>query len=341
MSDIARRARVSKNTVSLALRHDPQIPPVTRQRIQKIAERLGYRKNPVVAHLMAQLRVDSSPRFQSTLGLLNANLDARAFTRHPTVPVYVEGCRRRAAELGYQLDEFWLHDPHLDGPRLNRILRTRNIRGVIVVGLMDGRRLPERFAPTWELFPSVVTGVSTRAPSLSFASVDHHLLALRAVESALALGYRRPGLALDTRIDDLVDGRFSSGFIIAQREVPASRRVNPFYFDPHAPGSPAHFQAWLRREKPDVILTLYTIVRQWIEDAGLKVPGDIALIQMERRRDRTDWAGMDQHSDVIGAAAVDMVIAMIHDNQSGIPLFPRATLIGSTWRDGSSCPPCG
>jgi LacI family transcriptional regulator len=334
MSDIARRARVSKNTVSLALRNNPQIPPATRQRIRKIADRIGYRKNPVVAHLMAQLRVDRSPRFQSTLGLLNANLDARAFTQHPTVPVYIEGCRQRAAELGYQLDEFWLHDPGLDGARLNR-----NIRGVIVVGLMDERRLPERFASTWDLFPSVVTGVSTRAPSLSFASVDHHLLALRAVESALALGYRRPGLALDARIDDLVDGRFSSGFLIAQRQVPASRRVQPFYFDPDAVESPAHFKTWLQREKPDVILTLYNIVRQWIEHAGLKVPRDIALIQMERRRWRTDWAGMDQHSDVIGAAAVDMVIAMIHNHQPGLPLFPRATLIGSTWRDGSSCPP--
>ena len=206
---------------------------------------------------------------------------------------------------------------------------------------MDERRLPSRFASTWELFPSVVTGVSTREPSLSFACVDHHLLALRAVESALALGYRRPGFALDARIDELVDGRFSSGFFIAQRQVPASRRVTPFYFAPDSSESPARFKAWLQKEKPDVILTLYHIVRQWIEDAGLKVPQDIALIQMERRRGRSDWAGMDQHSDVIGAAAVDLVIAMIHNNQAGLPLFPQATLIGSTWRDGSSCPARG
>ncbi len=34
MTDIARRAGVSKNTVSLALRHDPQIPAATRARIR-------------------------------------------------------------------------------------------------------------------------------------------------------------------------------------------------------------------------------------------------------------------------------------------------------------------
>ena len=50
-------------------------------------------------------------------------------------------------EGGYSLDEFWLHDKNLDGNRLNKILRTRNIRGVIVVGLMKENRLPDRFLP--------------------------------------------------------------------------------------------------------------------------------------------------------------------------------------------------
>ena len=41
MLDVARAANVSKNTVSLALRNDSQIPPSTRERIRKIAEELG------------------------------------------------------------------------------------------------------------------------------------------------------------------------------------------------------------------------------------------------------------------------------------------------------------
>ncbi len=338
MLDIARQAGVTKNTVSLALRNDPQIPAETRERIRKIADRLGYKKNPIVAHLMVQLRVGRSPRFQTTLALLNANLDARAFTRHPTVPVYVEGCRLRAAELGYSLDEFWLHDPTLDSARLHRILRARNIRGLIVVGLMNERHLPARFARTWEMYPAVVTGVRTQEPALSFACVDHHMLTLKAVENALALGYRRPGLVLDTRIDHLVDGRFTAGFFMAQRQLPVSRRTRPFYFASEEQGNATRFEAWLEREKPDVILSLYNVVRRWIEDTGMNVPRDIAVIQMERRRNHTEWAGMDQHNDVIGAAAVDMVIGMIHNNQSGIPLFPRATLIGSSWVDGETCP---
>lgn len=338
MTDIARKAGVSKNTVSLALRSDPQIPERTRRRIWAIAQRLGYRKNPTVAHLMVQLRTGRSPRYQPTLALLNANLDRRAFLRHPTVPVYVSGCRRRANELGYALDEFWLHDPDLDGERLNRILRARNIRGLIVVGLMTENRLPERFQPAWRAQATVVTGVRTHNPSLSFACVDHHMLIVTAIQKALELGYRRPALVLDSAIDRLVEGRFTAGLVIAQQRMVAAQRTRPFYFEPGFGDSVARFRSWLRREKPDVILTLYNIVRSWLDQSGIANPRDIGLIQLERRAGDTEWAGMNQHNDLIGEAAVDMVIAMLHNNESGIPAFPRATLIGGTWADGETCP---
>ena len=334
MTDIAKRAGVSKNTVSLALRNDPRIPSATRGRIRRIADKLGYRKNPTVAHLMVQLRANRTGSFQASLALLNANIDPKAFQRHPTVPTYVEGCRRRAAHLGYTLDEFWLHDPMLDGERLNKILLTRGIRGVIVVGLMRENHLPTRFYSTWENFPSVVTGVRTREPSLSFASTDQHMLTLRAFENVLRLGYERPALVLDHVIDRLIEGRFTSGMLIAQQALPVSRRVRPFYKVIEAREDPGLFRQWFEREKPDLILTLYNDVRRWVGAMGLRVPDDIGLAQLEWRKDHPDWAGMNQHNDVTGEAAVEMVISMIHNTERGIPVFPRGTFIGSTWVNG-------
>jgi len=204
MQDVAKVAGVSKNTVSLALRNSPEIPPTTRKRITLVAKRMGYRKNPTVAHLMTQLRRDALEGYKATLALINAHHQKNAFSRHPTIPSYVEGCRRRAHYSGYSLDEFWLHEEGLDGEKLDRIFRTRNIRGVIVTGLMKDNHLPERFLTVWEKYPSVVTGVRTREPALPFACTDHHMLAMRAVENALRLGYRRPALVLDGTIDRLV-----------------------------------------------------------------------------------------------------------------------------------------
>ena len=334
MARIARELGVSKNTVSLAIRHDPQIPPATRQRVIAGARRMGYTLNPVVSHLMAELRKSQTGPSRHTLALLNAHKTRDAFQRHPTIPAYVEGCRRRAAAQGYGIDMFWLQDPELDGRRLNRILKARGIRGLVVVGTMHDNHLPDRFAETWEQHACVVTGLRTHAPTLSFCCVDHHALVLEAVGQALRLGYRRPGLAIPSDIDRLVEGRFSSGMWIGQQELGPGERLAPFYEVDQAKTDPECFHRWLDRERPDVVFTLYNVIRRLVEARGLRVPRDIGLIQLERRVDEPEWAGMDQHNDLTGEAAVDMVISLLHNNEIGVPKFPRATLVEASWVPG-------
>lgn len=336
MASIAERAGVSKNTVSLALRHDAQIPLETRRRIERIAKSLGYTKNPVVAQLMTELRKAHPAGYRRTLALLNANQDPKAFKNHPTIPVYVEGCRRRAAFHGYKLDEFWLHDPKLNGDQLARVLRARGIRGVLIVGLMKENRLPERFAPLWSQQSCVVTGVRTHHPTLPFCCVDHHALVLEAVEQALTLGYRRPALVVDEHIDRLVDGRFSSGMWIGQQTLASAQRLPGFYAVDASRNDQTAFAAWMRAHQPDVIFTLYNFVRHWVEALGLQVPNDLGMIQLELRRGSEGWAGMEQHNDLTGEAAIDMLVGMLHNNEIGPPAFPRATLISGSWVPGKT-----
>lgn len=337
MADVARAAGVSKNTVSLALRGSPRLPEGTRQRIVALAEQMGYRHNATVAHLMAELRQQRSPRFQATLALINANEDKEAFSRHPTIPAYVQGCRMRARQLGYSLDEFWLHDPSMSCERLLGIFRTRNIRGAVVVGLMQSNRLPPAYAELWQAMPAVVTGVATRDPVLSFACTDHHALALAAFEKAMALGYRRPALVLDGVIDALIDGRFTAGFLTGQRKhIAASDRTLPFHDVAAARQDGEIFRRWFEEARPDVIFTLYHEVARWLSRLGIGVPEQVGLVQYEWRADHALWAGMDQRNDLVGEAALDMLISMVHRNESGIPAYPRATLIGSHWVDGET-----
>lgn len=336
LNDIARLVGFSKNTVSLALRGDPQIPEVTRERIRKAAEKLGYQPNAIVSHLMAQLRASRTTRLQAKLALVNANRDPDALRSHPTIPTYVQGCESRAAKLGYGFDRFWLHDPTLNAARWLRILHTRGIKGLVLVGLMDTNHLPESLRAVWEQLPTVVTGVRTREPALSFCSVDHHNLALIAFERALALGYRRPGLVLDDVIDALVERRFSAGYLTGQRSLPRKQHVPIFTQMPEAQKEPALFREWLDRYQPDVLFTLYNNVLAWLQASGRRVPKDIGVIQLEWRATRPEIAGMNQHNFVTGEAAVDMVVSQIHNNETGVQAFPRATLIGATWVEGAS-----
>ncbi len=335
LNDIAKALGYSKNTISLGLRGNPQIPPATRERIREAADRLGYRPNAVVSQLMAQLRSARTSRLQAKLALVNANLDRNAFSDHPTIPIYVEGCVGRAASLGYDFDRFWLHDPELTAERWLRILTTRGIKGLVLVGLMDTNHLPASLKPVWEKLPCVVTGVGTRDPDLSYSCVDHYSLALMAFERALSMGYERPGLVLDDVIDALVERRFSAGYHTGQRMLPRGQQI-PVFGDVNGPGRPEKFRERLDRHRPDVVFTLYNSVLGWIRTAGRRIPDDIGVIQLEWRASRPGIAGMNQHNRVTGEAAVDMVVSQIHNNETGVQDFPRATLIGATWVDGSS-----
>jgi LacI family transcriptional regulator len=335
LKDIALEMGYSKNTISLGLRGSPQIPPSTRMRIAAVAERMGYRPNAVVSQLMAQLRSARTSRLQAKIALVNANLDPTALQSHPTIPIYVEGCERRAASLGYDFDRFWLHDPDLTSDRLLRILTARGIKGMILVGLMDTNHLPAKLEAVWARIPCVVTGVRTRDPALSYCCVDHYNLALIAFERAIALGYKRPGLVLDDVIDALVERRFSAGYLTGQRMLPKAQQI-PVFSEVTGAGRPEMFRSWLKRHRPDVIFTLYNSVFGWLKAAGRKVPEDIGVIQLEWRLSRPDIAGMHQHNLVAGEAAVDMVVSQIHNNEPGVQEYPRATLIGATWVDGKT-----
>ena len=336
MRVIADQVGYSKNTVSLALRGHRSIPESTRDVIRKAADKLGYRPNAVVSHLIAQLRAGRSAQFQAKLALVNAHRDPKAFRTHATIPAYVRGCERRGLQLGYTFDHFWLHDPKLKAESWIRILRTRGIKGIIIVGLMDHNQLPPHLQAVWAAFPSVVTGVRTRDQALSFSCVDHHDLLIQAFERALALGYQRPALVIDERIDRLVEGRFSGAMLTAQQGLPAARRVPAFRHIEPARTDPKFFPRWLDRHRPDVLLSLYNIVFPWLKDHGLRVPQDIGVIQLEWRESHAEISGMNQHNDAVGEAAVDMVVGQIHRNESGIPDFPRATLIGASWVEGES-----
>ena len=53
---IADKAKVSRMTVSRALRNDPSIPRATCLKIQRIAKHTGYRPDPILTRLMETIR---------------------------------------------------------------------------------------------------------------------------------------------------------------------------------------------------------------------------------------------------------------------------------------------
>ncbi|MDP4720052.1 MAG: hypothetical protein NWS48_02385 [Akkermansiaceae bacterium] len=173
-------------------------------------------------------------------------------------------------------------------------------------------------------------------PTLPFVCVDHHRLSLTAFEEAVKLGYQRPGLVLDPVIDGLIEGRFSAGFLMGQHQLPKRRWVPPYYAAASQDELPASFQKWFDRYQPDIIFALYNNVKSWLEIMGKSIPGDVGLIQLEWRKDRPEWAGMNQHNDIAGQEAVNMLISRIHNGETGAPTFPVGTLVAASWIPGKT-----
>jgi DNA-binding LacI/PurR family transcriptional regulator len=292
---------------------------------------MGYRTNATVANLMAQLRASRTPKYQATLGLLNVSSDSRTLTGLCTFREWVKGCRERAEQLGYGLDPFWLHEPGISPSRLTKILDSRNIRGLVIAALLDRTGLPEEFDAIWKRFACVVVGVQPAWPPLNFSTNDQFSTALHAVQHLWNYGYRRIGLVLSPEVDAMVERRFSAGFWAALEGFEGSERLPAF---PFQPGREVSFRAWYRQHLPDAIVCVHDEVKKWIADMDLKVPEDVALAHLDRHEDLADWSGMYQNNTLVGAAAVDMLVGQLHRNEVGLPEFPKASFIQSTWVDG-------
>jgi LacI family transcriptional regulator len=338
LSDIAAITGLTKSAVSLALRHDPRIPTNTRIRIEEAAKQLGYRRNAVVAHLMSELRKQGDGAGGVGIALLNLNENPNAFRSHPTIPAYVQGCRARAEALGYLIDEFREPVIHMDGKRLLKILQARGLRGCILTGLMRSNHLPPSILPVIETLPCVITGLSTDIPKVPFACADHHAVAQLAIARSISSGRKRPALVLDRAIDALVQGRFTAGYLIGQRDLPSKDRIPPFYHSESGSKPPAAFASWFRRHRPDAILTLYHVIGEWLKALDVPIPNETALIQLESRPIGEHWAGVNQHNDRTGAAALDLLVQMIHAGETALSTSPRAVLIEPSWEAGETLP---
>src|SRR5688572_15026259 len=137
---IAKASGLAVATVSYALRNDPKIPAATIARVQAVAEKMGYRPNPRVAALMAHIRRARPVATGERIAFLwLARPDPYVRTH--------QGAKQRAEQLGYEMEDFVVRDRARDAPRLERILRTRRITGVVLSPLNPGE---SSFALDWD-----------------------------------------------------------------------------------------------------------------------------------------------------------------------------------------------
>jgi LacI family transcriptional regulator len=332
LRDIATRLDVSHTTVSRALHGDPRITPSVRQRVEEMARQLGYRPDPMLSALAQYRRGKHQTPIGAELAWINNWSNPKQLRTYREFDLYWRGAEAEAERCGFRLEEFLL-DKDLLAPRLEKILRARNIRGILIPPC--GRSAPDWESFHWDDFCIVRFGYSIATPRAHLVTSDQLTDGLIAFENMWTRGYRRIGLVTYAQAVT----RFSAGYFLGQTRCNATPRL-PMLVLPQnkEKEDQRQLRGWITRHRPDAILTDASALRELLESAGYHVPQHLGLATLSVLDGNAD-AGIDQNSEEIGKAAVQLVISLLHHNECGIPTVCRELLVEGRWVDGHTLPP--
>jgi len=335
LQDVAERAGVHRTTVSLALRDYPRLPLATRQRVQAIAKKLGYRANPLVTALMRSRRAGKMVK-HAVLAYVT-NHPTRFGWRPPETvqPDFFPGAVARAWELGYKLEHFWMAEPGMTPARFSNILSARGIHGVLI------GRLPvnlHQLDLAWERFSCVALGLTLESPRLHHVAENHFFTTRHAVQQCLDRGYRRIGFAFTTPNDyPRVGDRWLGGFLCQQLRLNPAKRIPPYQ---DGPDDRRKFLAWFKRWRPDaLLLSRAEPARDWLREVGVRIPRDVGLVELRNENPALGHAGVYFDPVKIGALGVEMLVGLAHRGEVGVSADPHEVLLTGEWREGDTLPP--
>lgn len=330
--DVARRCGLSRSATAYALKDAPNISKATRLRVQSIAEAMGYRPDPLLAKLMAHLHDGRTKRYLGKIAFINPDAN-RDFVRiTPALRAFFDDAGTRARALGYETEEFWLHEPGLSPARLARMLLARGIRGIVLGDMETRTPLPDF---PWEHFSAVTVGYSVVQPTLPRVVPHHYRNTVLAMERALAAGYRRPGLLTLHRQEDAMVRLHVAAFMAFQEELPQDGRVALMN---SATMTPDKIRDWFDAQKPDVILTTNYPAGIHLRKAGIRVPQDVALVSLLRWDEETGIAGVRPGFERLGTVAINQLVSLLQHDERGIPENCTTLELEGRWTDGPSMP---
>jgi LacI family transcriptional regulator len=343
LADIAKKAGVHKTTVSMALRNHPGLPAATIARIRELADSMGYRPDPALSALVAYRHEKRKSSIEGTLAYLTNWNSEWGWKDHAAHLRFFQGTAKTANQLGFKVDHFWFGDPARSVARLNQVLVSRGIQGLLFASWLPQTNV--EVALDWTQFTGIrIDYLPTTVPMHSVTN-DHKGLMQLAFTKLAALGYRRIGLVMPTLWDNYVNNAWSHGYLAAQMQlspeetVPMLRyRVAPTYgvSDHDIRVSKEELAQWIDRNQPDVILSYLTYVESAFEALGLTPGINFCYADLFVESDKGKLSGIVNRCDEVGQRAVEILVGQIHRNELGPVKFQSRTLVEGFWVDGQT-----
>ena len=331
---IAQAAGVSRMTVSMALRDHPRVAPETRDRIKKIAEEQGYTPDPNLTELMRYLRKRDISKEEPVIAILNGQKRPLKELGEDSLMIR-QGAIERAENLGFKTEDFWLQEPGMRLQRVVQILQTRGIHGIVVLPVES---LNDVFSLPQEDFMGVATcGVAAR---LGFNQVHPHFYQSMhvGISNLTERGFQRIGFCVTETEDIRSNHLYQSYLLWHQQNILEKNRVHPLVKDRIGRND---LIDWVKKEKPDVVLSPNVDHYHWLKESGIKIPDDISFAALSPALDTPTGEIAKVHIGYhkIGATAIDVLKTKLAHEQLGPTDNPAVTLIRGEWMEGASVRP--
>lgn len=328
LRSLARSLGLSRTTVSDALRGSPRVDPNTAARVKKAAREAGYRRNPLAGALMSELRRSRGAAFRGVIAAIDFNEPDRPAPAARYHRELMTGAEERASDLGFKVERFQVGNGGVSVQRLDSILQSRGIHGVILLPTWE---TPDLSNLDWSTFAGIYTDYIIEHPALHSVCPDHYRSLLGALQRLAKLGYSAPGLFLQKHQDERLQFRWGAAFRAFQENYPTTKAIPPLMVNSF---SKDEFVKWFKKYKPDVVLAHNCEAIDWMESCGAKVPDTHGFISINVWMKTRPCAGLDLQPRTLGGRAAELLIAQLQRNETGIPECPSNTTIPAQWVDG-------
>lgn len=279
LKDVARVSGMSISTVQRALTGVGSVDPKTKELVLSVARDLGYRP-----HAGAQLLVT---RRSNAIGVIVATLEPGRRVNHPFLREFLDALRFCAGDANYDLLLLAGHPDESPEHYVHRAL-SRRVDGLILLGIdrseidRGGREVRELQAAG---VPTIGIDVDLRSfgPWFGYVTSDNELGGVLAVQHLTTAGRARPA-CIAGRLDTPPGAERLAGYRdeLVRRGL-EYREENVVVADfSEEGGYRAMRQLLSLREVPDAVFACGDLMAigamRAISDAGLSVPGDIAVV---------------------------------------------------------------
>lgn len=334
ITDLALNAKVSRFTVSLALRNSPRVAAATRLKVQTIAHQIGYKPNPTLAALMRSIRNKTRDERRTSLAMIVAldTLDWKG--RHRFIAEMRDGAEERADSLGYGFVCLTLPKSRDPVQRLQQIIESRGIDGLIIAPLNQSEK---PLGLDFSKHSYVAIGQTlTEVPANRVEANTYHNMRI-VLDAIRARGWRRPGAILHQRLNWAMENRLLGAYLGYVHSLPSENTVPPLLCRDEDMNAETVLR-WVRKNRVDAVIASRSQVVEWLGSAGYRVGKDIGFAHLDCPSDSVKIAGMDQRLREVGGMAVEMLGEQIQANQRGIPRIPKIVEIDGIWHEGESLP---